>query len=265
MARRSQAAHGFAVRRQEHQSRRAVLVRAGAGMAFLIVLLVLVWWTLSSGTFAVNRIESGAYRYTSASELEQVFGGFIGRNIWTLATDDIAAAVTQLPWVRDVRVLRSLPNRIRLDFREWRPLLMVESLTIDGRLHDRLVLLEDGRLINFPSHLVLPALPVLVGVRPAPQGDDATLRLPDEQSAQLLELIFSMEDAGLETMHPVDFVVARSEGFAIVLQDEQGALLVGREEFGARLQRYMLVQDHWDSGLIYDLRFNERVTVREDY
>lgn len=265
MVGRSTTLNGFAVRREEDQSRRLVLVRAGAGFFFLVALAGLIWWLLSSGAFEVKRVESGSYRYTEATALEAVFGEFIGQNIWTLASDDIAAAVVALPWVRDVRVLRSLPNDIQLDFREWTPLLMVEPITIEGRVYDRLVLLEDGRLLSFPEHLLLPALPVLVGVRPVRQGDDPTLRLPVELTSQLLELIFSIEDAGLESTHPVDFVVARSEGFAIVLQDEQGSLLVGREEFGSRIQRYMTARDHVGLGLVYDLRFKDRITVREEY
>ncbi|MFT5232787.1 MAG: hypothetical protein ACI9UK_000656 [Candidatus Krumholzibacteriia bacterium] len=264
MVGRTSGTQGFAVRRQDRQSRRAVLIRAASGFVFLLTLGGLVWWTLAAGTFAVKRIESGAYRYTSSAELEQVFSQFIGKNIWTLDKDEIEATVARLPWVRDVRVLRSLPNRIQLDFREWTPVLMVETMEIRGVVRDRLVLLEDGRLLDFPAHLVLPALPFLVGVQPARQGDDPTLKLSDEQTSQLMELIFSIEDAGLEAMHPVDFVVARSTGFAIVLQDDQGVLLVGREEFGARLQVYMTAEDHYKSNLFYDLRFENRLTVQED-
>ena len=73
-----------------------------------------------------------------------------------------------------------------------------------------------------------------------------------------------MEDAGLETVCPVDFVVARHEGFAIVLQDGQGTLLVGREDFADRLERYMAARDHLEPGLEVDLRFSDRITVRRN-
>ncbi|RLA05891.1 MAG: hypothetical protein DRQ59_15630, partial [Gammaproteobacteria bacterium] len=218
---------------------------------------------LNSSTFAVQRIESGAYRYTGETELQGAFSEFLGRNIWTLRTDEVAARIGMLPWIRDLRVLRRLPNSIEVDFREWTPELMVEAVAVDGRRRERLVMLADGRLLDFPQHLALPGLPMLVGVQPVREGDGPALCLPAEQSLQLMELISSMEDAGLEAANPVDFVVARAEGFAIVLQNRQGTLLLGREEFGLRLQRYMTARDHLEPGLEYDLRFKDRITVRE--
>ena len=252
---------GFAVRRGPQRSRRAVLVRAGSGVLTLLVLATAAWWTLTSSFFAVTRIESGAYRFTSEAELEGVFNEFLGRNIWTLSTDEVAERINQLPWIRDLRVLRRLPNSIEVDFREWTPVLMVEAVKVDGRLRDRLVLTKEGRVLDFPTELVLPGLPVLVGLPPVREGEEAVLRLPAEQSGQLMELISSMEDAGLEAANPVDFVVARPEGFAIVLQNRQGTVLLGREDFGPRLKRYMMARDHMDPGLDYDLRFEHLITV----
>ena len=64
---------GFAVRRGPQRSQRALYVRAGAGLSTLILMAAAVWWALNSSTFAVQRIESGAYRYTSETELQDAF------------------------------------------------------------------------------------------------------------------------------------------------------------------------------------------------
>ncbi len=258
---RSSTGGGFAVRRGPQRSRRAVLVRAGSGLVTMVVLVFGVWWTLTSPVFAVDRIESGAYRFTSEAELQSVFEEFLGRNIWTLSTDEVADRINLLPWVRDLRVLRRLPNSIEVDFREWTPVLMMEPVAIDGQKRDRLVVTEDGRLLDFPKTLILPGLPMLVGLAPVREGHEKALRLPPKETGQLLELISSMEDAGLEVASPVDFVVARPEGFAIVLQNRRGTLLLGREEFGPRLQRYMDARDHLELGVDYDLRFKNRITA----
>ena len=66
----------------------------------------------------------------------------------------------------------------------------------------------------------------------------------------------------LETACPVDFLVARDEGYCIVLQEGEGTLLLGREDFAARLERYLVARDHLEKGLEVDLRFGDRVTVR---
>lgn len=261
--RRSAGGGVFAVRRGSQRSRRALIARSGAGLLTLLTLGCGLAWLLTSDTFAVKRLESGAYRYTSETELQAVFDRYLGRNIWTLRPGAISAGVAQLPWVRDLQVRRRLPDTVIVDFREWAPVLMMENTTIGGRLRDRLVLRADGRLVDFPDHLPLPGLPVLVGVAPVHRSADDGLELEPAQAAQLMELISAIEDAGLEAASPMDFVVARPAGFAIVLQDGRGTLLLGREDFGPRLQRYMTARDHLEPGLEYDLRFAERITVSE--
>jgi len=212
----------------------------------------------------VSRVESGAYRFTSQAELEEAFAEFLGRNIWTLSTDEIAVRLETLPWVRDMRVRRSLPNTIEVDFREWRPLWQVSEITgaQPGGMRP-LVLIEDGRILEFPAHVVMAGLPVLVGVPAAREGDGGVLRVEKNHLGEIMELISAMEDAGLESVSPVDFVVARKEGYAIVLQDKRGILMVGREEFSDRLNRYMTARDYLDPGLEIDLRFKDRLTVKE--
>ncbi len=231
-----------------------VLAAIGAG----------VWWLLNSSTFTVARVESGSYRFTSEAELEGALSEFLGRNIWTLSTDEIAARLDSLPWVRDLRVRRSLPGTIEVDFREWRPLWQVTEVqgAKAGGLRP-LVLIEDGRILEFPGHVVMAALPVLVGVPAVREGDGQVLRVEPKHMNEIMELISAMEDAGLESVSPVDFIVARDEGYAIVLQDKRGILMVGRKEFSDRLNRYMTARDHLKPGLEIDLRFRDRLTVRQ--
>jgi cell division septal protein FtsQ len=234
----------------------AFIVLAGAGIG--------VWWLMTSSTFGVNRVESGSYRFTSQVELEGALEEFLGRNIWTLSTDDISARLAELPWVRDLRVSRSLPGTIEIDFREWRPLWQVTAVKGVNSTGGRpLVLIEDGRILEFPAHVVMAGLPVLVGVPAVRESDGGTLRVEKNHMDQILELVSALEDAGLESVSPVDFIVARNEGYAIVLQDKRGILMVGRENFADRLNRYMTARDHLEPGLEVDLRFEDRLVVRE--
>jgi hypothetical protein len=54
----------------------------------------------------------------------------------------------------------------------------------------------------------------------------------------------------------------RPDGFGIVLQDSMGTLLVGRDQYADRLERYLLARDRLAKNLEIDLRFQDRVTVR---
>lgn len=254
----------YAVRRTSRRSRTRLVLKVGAGIGALAAAGLGVWWLLTSPTFAVARVESGAYRFTSQMELETALAEFLGRNIWTLSTDEIADRLADLPWVRDLRVRRSLPNTIEVDFREWRPLWQMSEIRGAGTRSLRpLVLIEDGRILEFPAKVVMAGLPVLIGVPAVREGEGGVLRVDSNHMNQIMELISAMEDAGLESVSPVDFIVARDEGYAIVLQDKRGILMVGREEFSDRLNRYMTARDHLDPGLEIDLRFKDRLTVKK--
>ncbi len=84
-------------------------------------------------------------------------------------------------------------------------------------------MVEDGRILEFPGHLPLAALPVLVGVSCAPDSADGTLWLDPDWAADVLKLVDAMASSGLETTGPVDFLVARPEGLAIILQKGHGS------------------------------------------
>lgn len=250
---------GHAVRRTPHRSRRKLMVRSVLAVVALGVLTGGGWWLITSPTFAVRQVESGSYRFTSQADLENVFASFLGRNIWSLSTSDVADSLASLPWVKDLQVRRRLPGALAVDFREWRPLLLIEP---DKKGQQPHVLVEDGRVLPFPEHLVLPGLPVLVGVDWSRDPQTGIPALVPEHKDLVLQLVAAVEQSGLETACPIDFIVARPEGFGIVLQEGRGSLLVGREEFVSRLDRYMAARDHLEPGLQMDLRFADKITCR---
>ena len=183
------------------------------------------YWAATSGTFAIARVDSGAYRYTHQEDLERVLTGFLGRNLWSVSTDDVAAELAQLPWVRDLHISRRLPNSLEIDFREWRPLLIVAGGDrSDGPPR---VLVEDGRLLTFPAHLPPVGLPVLTGAVDVVSDSAGVQSLTPDLAAEVLGLMHAIEETGLEAVSPVDFLVAGAEGLAVVLQDGRGTLRVG--------------------------------------
>ncbi len=254
----------FAARRVPARSKKHFFLSAGITIVLLALATCGVAWLRTAETFGIVRVETGSYRFTSEDDLESILSGFLGRNIWTLSNPEMEEAMSTLPWVRDLRLRRQLPSIIEVDFREWRPLLEVSNSGkgLSGGKDVSWVLVEDGRVLPFPEHLVLAGLPVLAGVDCVPGEGAGRLILDPAESGLVLSLLAAMNESGLESVSPVDFVVARPEGFAIILQDDLGSLLVGREEFLDRLIRYMKSYDHLEPGLIVDLRFKDRVTCR---
>ncbi len=254
---------GYARRRPQKRSPRRIVFRILWAVVVLAVIGSGLWWLRTAETFAITRVESGDYRFTDEASLEEILGRFLGRNIWSVDTAEVETALAELPWVRDLTVRRRLPAAVEVDFREWRPLLEVDrgatgTATSDDRVW---VLVEDGRILPFPPQLVLAGLPVLTGA--VCEVDSlGECHLAAGGSGSVLELVAAMEASGLESISPVDFVVARDGGFAIVLQGGLGRLLVGKEDFADRLNRYMEAHVHLEPGLIVDLRFADRVTCR---
>lgn len=239
--------------------------RRGLRMMFLrsVIALglgaMLVWtghWLLNAPVFAVSRVESGPYRFSERQQVERVLANSLGRNIWTLSRTQMAAACSTLPWVRDVRLQRRIPDIAVVTLLEWRPLLAVGDPADPGR---DLFLVGDGRVLALPDGQTAPVLPLLVGTELEPEGPDRW-RLAGSRPELVLELVAAMAASGLESAVPVDFVRATGDGFVVVLAGGRGSLLVGHDDFLGRLARFLLARPRIPEGAAVDLRFEDRIT-----
>jgi len=262
--RRQARSQAFAVRRSPQRRWRPPLVKAAGVTLGIAAVVAGAVWLLTADLFAVSRVETGPYRFTDQARLDQALAELLHRNIWRVGGADVTTALAPLPWIRQVHVARRLPATLKLELTEWRPLLEVVPQDASGAGDGPLVLVADGRVLAFPAQLPAPGLPVLVGLA-APPDSTGVRRLASDQLSLTLEVLEAMAATGLEAAAPVDFLVARSDGFAIVLQDGRGRLLVGRTAFAERLERYMVARDHLEEGLEVDLRFDERITVRQPH
>jgi len=97
--------------------------------------------------------------------------------------------------------------------------------------------------------------------------DESTLKYSrlagiDNGTATMVAMA-AIEAVGLEVAGPVDFLVAGPSGFAIVMQTGRTRLLVGKEDFTARLERYLTARGRIPDGAEVDLRFRVRVSYHE--
>lgn len=246
----------LASRRRPHRSwRRRALAVAGV-LAVAGALAGAGRWLLTAPVFTVARIEAGPYRFSDREAVQAALGACLQRNIWTLSQRDVAATCAPLPWVREVRLARRIPDTVVVDLIEWQPLLAVSG---GATLADDRFLVGDGRVLPLPDHLPPPVLPLLVGATllTAPDG---TSRLPTDEIEPVLAVIEALAETGLESACPVDFVRLTAEGFVLILQGRAGSLLLGREDFRLRLARYLLARPRIPEGSVVDLRFEDRIT-----
>jgi hypothetical protein len=243
-------------RRRARRPRRQVILRWSLIITVLLVLSGGAVWLLTSPVFGVVRVESGRYRYSSQDAVQTALSRVLGRNIWRLSHGDVSAACADLPWVRDIRLQRRLPSTVMVELVEWRPLLGVaRPEDADGSW----VLLADGRVLEAPPHLEVPGLPVLVGADVI-IDDAGHQRLASPVDDVVLGLLRALEETGLESATPVDFVRITPDGYVVELQRRAGSLLLGHGDFAGRLSRYLLARDSIPFGASVDLRFADRIT-----
>ncbi len=106
----------------------------------------------NSAALAVRCIEVNGTSRTRLAELERAAGLHEGVNIFSLDLDRARRRIEELPWVRDARLRRVVPDRIVVEVEEYQPaaLISLESLYLidpQGKVFKRL---QPGETIDLP-------------------------------------------------------------------------------------------------------------------
>jgi len=108
----------------------------GALGAVLAVLLTAVlcygaWegyrWLTSAGMFQIAGVDVRGVRSVSDAEIREIAGMFTGQNVFHVDLDAATRRALANPWIREVRIERSLPNRISMIFTERTPRAILEA------------------------------------------------------------------------------------------------------------------------------------------
>lgn len=118
--------------------------------------------------FQISGIDVRGVRELTDGDLKKIVGHFTGQNIFRVDLQEAARRARSNPWIRDVRIYRSLPNRIAMDVVERVPLALLDTGT--GRFlmdHDTVVIdrtaKEEARqlpVIAIPDCRARPGEPV---------------------------------------------------------------------------------------------------------
>ncbi len=232
-------------------------------LASAVGIAILGHWLLTASLFAIDRVETGRYRYTDPVPLEKCLSSVLGRNIWAYRAKDMKSALQVLPWVREVRVRKILPASLRIDLLEWQPVLTVSPRGAPPQAAaSEYVLLANGCVVAFPGDMTPPALPVLAEVKLEPAGP-GQWRLQGIGTESVLDLATAIAVTGLEATSAVDFILPQEDGFAVVLRENQRKLQVGREEFTARLLNYIVAKERLQTTADLDLRYRGQIIFKK--
>lgn len=163
-------------RRRRQAVQRSRRKRLALGLASTLALGTLVWGMFWSPLLVVRDVEVEGTRNAGAAEVMEATA-LLGRgtNLLLLSTEDVAAKVEQLPWVKEADVDRMLPSKVRVRVIERKPALVLSI----GAAHWTLD--RQGRVLTAGE--ARSGLPVLAGVEVGEVEPGVTLMTPESRGA----------------------------------------------------------------------------------
>jgi cell division protein FtsQ len=195
----------------------------------------------------------------SRSQVMDVFGADLGRNVFFVPLDERKKQLEEIPWVESAAVSRLLPDRLTVYIRERTPVAFVQIGSRIGLIDARGVLMDLPRNAKY-------SFPVIRGVGEAEPLSTRTARMKI-YSRLVRELDadgahYSKDLSEVDLYDPEDVKVTTS--------DPAGAVLIhlGSEQFLERYKVYMAHVQEWRQQFhkleSVDLRYDRQIIVNPD-
>jgi cell division protein FtsQ len=246
------------------------LGRVGVGVGLMIILAVLV----TAGDLIKTYLQrDGRFRITGASHIQAVgltevtraqllpvFGEDIGRNVFFVPLNVRRKELESIPWIQQATVMRLLPDQIRVDIVERKPVAFTRHRQQIGLVDASGVLLEMAPSAMAAHHY---SFPVLTGID---AGDKPVSR--QARMALYQRLMSDLDGNGKRNSEQLSEIDLTDPEDARVLMPEQGTDILahfGEDHFLERFQRY---KDHitewrqqYPNLAAVDLRYEHQVVL----
>ncbi len=206
-------------------------------------------------------IDVAGLHNVSRSQVIEVMGGDIGRNIFFIPLDQRQEQLQQIPWVESASVMRFVPNRLRVEIHERTPIAFI-------RVGSKIMLTDaSGALMELPPPSKGKySFPVIVG---AGAGEPLSTRAARMKIYN--QFIGDLDsDGGKHSQDLSEVDLSDPDDVKIVPNDSQGDVLVhlGSSNY---LFRYRIYQAHireWRQQFSklesVDLRYDNQIIVNPD-
>jgi cell division protein FtsQ len=228
--------------------------------------------TLAAASLYQSAEHSWRFRLQSSDDIEiiglnnvthtqimEVMGGDIGRNIFFIPLDRRQKQLEQIPWVESASVMRFAPDRIRIQIHERMPVAF-------ARVGAKIMLVDSsGALMELSSHRKY-SFPVIIGM-----SSTVPLSARAAQMKLYNELIGDLDSAGghySQDLSEVD--LADAEDVKVLTNDAEGEVLVhlGASNFLDRFKVYVVHLREWRQQFqklqSVDLRYERQIIVNPD-
>ncbi len=208
-----------------------------------------------------DNIEITGLQNVTRSQIMEVMGGDIGRNIFFVPLAERKQSLEKIPWVESASVMRFVPNHLRIEIHERTPLGF-------ARVGSKILLVDSvGTLMDLPTAGKKKfSFPVILGMNPGepPSTRAARMKIYNDLVSQL--------DAGgahySQDLSEVD--LSDAEDVKVLPSDPQGEVLVHLGS-GNYLERYKVYVSHvrewrqqFDKLESVDLRYDRQIIVNPD-
>lgn len=208
-----------------------------------------------------DHIEISGIENVSRAQVMDVVGGDIGRNVFFVPLADRKKQLEEIPWVESAAVMRLLPNRLRVQIRERKPVAFVQ-------LGSRVALIDrSGVVMDLPAGSTKKySFPVIVGTgEQEPLSSraaqmkiyDALVRELDSEGAH-----YSQDISEVDLSDPGDVkITVANAGTEVLVHLGSSRFLPRYKLFVAHVQEWRQQFQQLNS---VDLRYDRQVIVNPD-
>ncbi len=206
-------------------------------------------------------IEVSGLDCVTKSQVMEVMGGDIGRNIFFIPLADRQTQLDQIPWVESASVMRFVPNRIKVVIHERTPVAF-------ARVGSKIMLVDrGGTLMELPPPGKKKfSFPVILGMNP---GEPLSTRGPVMKIYN--DLVSQLDSGGAHYSQELSEVdLSDPDDVKVLANDPTGAVLVhlGSSNYLDRYKIYKAHLQEWrqqfDKLESVDLRYDRQIIVNPD-
>jgi len=206
-------------------------------------------------------IEITGIHSVTHSQIMEVLGGDIGRNIFFVPLVQRKPQLEQIPWVESASVMRFVPNRLKVEIHERTPVAF-------ARIGPRISLIDaGGTLMELPSSSKKKySFPVILGMNP---GEPLSTR--NARMKIYNDLIHQLDSSGAHYSQDLSEVdLSDADDVKVSMGDPAGTVLVhlGSSNFLDRYQIYVTHVREWRQQFAklesVDLRYDRQIIVNPD-
>jgi cell division protein FtsQ len=206
-----------------------------------------------------DNIEVTGNENVTKSQIMEIMGADIGRNIFFIPLSQQKAQLEQIPWVDSASVMRFVPNRLQVEIHERTPVAF-------ARVGPRIFLIDaGGTLMELPPKHKF-SFPVILGMNP---GEPLSTRVPRMRAYN--SLVHDLDSGGAQYSKDLSEVdVSDLENLKVRVNDPQGDVLVelGASDYLKRYQTYVSHVQEWRQQFqkleSVNLRYDNQVIVNPD-